>query len=197
MSASTFRRVALSAVVTVSVLVSSAVVWQVSDAAFTRTTANTWSAGAVRFGPNQPATALFSVTGMIPGSFGTTCVQLTYTGTVNAPARLYLRTTGLTGSGLGAYLTFQVREGAGTASDCSDFVIAGIALYNTFGMRGSGLGYTLSGFSGAAHDWGSGVGDWTAAPGSTRTYRFDWQLQDFNAAQNLTAAVFTWEAQAA
>src|SRR5690348_9808032 len=103
--------------VLLGIMLTGGVVWHGSHAAFSGTTTNgpnTWAAGSVRFGPNNPVSAAVNVTGLQPGSTGAACVALTYTGTLSAPVKLYLRDADLSGTGLGAYLTLQVQEGTGT-----------------------------------------------------------------------------------
>ena len=189
------RRWARAVVVPVAFLASTAMVWQSSHAAFTAKTtmgANSWTGGTVALG-NTPATALFSLTGLIPGSFGDACVVTDYTGTVPAQVRLYLKASDLGGTGLAPFLTLQIEQGTGSNSGCSDFVRTTTA-YNAVGLTDTTKTFTA--FSAAAGNYANGVGGWAATPGSSRTYRFSWQLQDNNAARTLTAtAAFTWEAQ--
>jgi hypothetical protein len=190
------RRVFLTAVA-LAVVVASATTFQASWAAWNATAVNGpsgWHTGTVSFGPNQPAASLLTIANVFPGSFGSSCVRLTYTGTLTAPVRLYLATADLGGTGLGTYLTLRVREGSGSSSDCSDFTSSG-SLYNPTGLTATS--YTLAAFSTTASTYATGVGTWTASPSDpTRTYRFDWQVQDKNAAQSRTALPsFTWEAQ--
>ncbi|MFG1610764.1 hypothetical protein [Actinoplanes sp. NPDC049265] len=173
--------------VAVACVLALAAAWHTSGAAFTDTTATTadWRAGSVALS-GTPATAVISASGAIPGSFGSTCVVVAYTGTLDARVRLYLRPADITGTGLASYLTLQISEGTGSSASCTDFATTG-TLWNPAGVPA---------FAAASHDYATGVSNWLATPAASRTYRIDWQLQDDNAAQNLTAAVtFTWEAQ--
>jgi hypothetical protein len=176
-----------------AVLLAGTVFWATADAAWTTSATNgpdTWHSGTVTFGANQPTGTLISIANVFPGSFGSACVVVTYTGTLTAPVRLYLPSAGA----LGTYLTLRVRDGTGTSAGCGDFV-ATTTLYNPTGL--SGTSYTMAAFSAASYNYATGVGAWTASTGNTtRTYRFDWQVQDKNAAEGLTTSVaFTWEAQ--
>ncbi|WP_433202170.1 hypothetical protein ACQP00_31870 [Dactylosporangium sp. CS-047395] len=175
--------------------VAGVLIWQASFAAFSATTnngSNTWSTGTVSFGANSPATALFTASAVKPGSTGTACVKITYTGSLAAVVKLYLKNSDLTGT-LGQYLTLQINEGTGSASDCSDFVSAG----NDFNATGlADTTKTLSTFNTASNSYATGVSSWAATTNATKTYQFKYQVQDNNAAQNSTAsATFTWEAQ--
>jgi hypothetical protein len=185
------RRVAVLAVAALGALV---VAWNVSEAAFfgrSPTGASPVTAGTVTLG-NSPATGVLNVAGMVPGSFGSTCITTTYTGTLPADVRIYLRASDLTGT-LGPYLTLQIREGTGSDAACGDFVSAA-TLYNTTGLADTSK--TVTAFSAAARDYATGVSRWRANPGATRTYQFSWQMQDDNAARSATAGIaFRWEAQ--
>jgi hypothetical protein len=176
----------------VALLGSSGLVWRSSSAAFSATTSNTNAlvTATVSFGVNNPATALFTATGLLPGSTGTGCTILTYTGTVSAAVKLYLKAADFTDGGLANYLTFQVSEGTATSSDCQNWVITGSPLYNATGMTDPSK--TLTGFAAVAT---AGLGSWTAAPGATRAYRFDWKLQATAPLNKSASATFTWGAQ--
>ncbi|MFC4043206.1 hypothetical protein ACFO1B_32650 [Dactylosporangium siamense] len=171
-------------------------VWQASFAAFSATTTDgvdNWAAGSVSFGANAPATAMFTASGLKPGSNGTACVKITYTGSLAASVRLYLKNADLGGTGLAGYLTFQVNEGTGSAADCSDFVSSAND-YNAVGMGDTTK--TLAAFNTASNSYATGVSGWAATANTTKTYQFKWQVQDNNAANGTTAsATFTWEAQ--
>ena len=159
------------------------------------TASNSWSTGTVTFGANTPAAALFTVTGAKPGSTETTCLKVSYTGGLTSGVRLYVAPGGLTGTGLGTYMTLQINEGSGAATggSCTDFVQSA-NLYNATGLSDSTK--TLATFAAASTTYGTGVSSWSATTGSTKTYQFIWRLQGLNAAVNKTASVtFTWEAQ--
>jgi len=166
-----------------------------ADAAFAASTgvgSNQWGTGTVALG--SATNAVISVTGTIPGSFGSSCVKITYNASSPANIRLYLRAADVTGTGLGAYLTLQIKQGSGNNNDCSDFVASG-TLYNPTGLTDTTKKVTT--FSAASSNYSTGVDNWAATTNpETRTYQFNWQLQDDNAAQSGTATLaFTWEAQ--
>jgi len=135
--------------------------------------------------------------GLKPGSSGTQCVKVTYAGSLSSIVKLYLKNSDLTGTGLATYLTFQIREGSGNNSDCSDFSSSANDYNNTDNGATplSATAFTLAGFNTTAHDYASGVSSWSATQNATKTYEFLYTLQDNGSAQGLTSsATFTWEA---
>src|SRR5437764_9711898 len=104
------RLALLLAAIPIGLLGSGLFVWQASYSAFTATTtngANSWSAGTVTIS-SSPGTAMFTASGLKPGNNGTACVKVTYTGSLAAVVKLYLKNSDLPGTGLGQYLTFKV-----------------------------------------------------------------------------------------
>jgi hypothetical protein len=167
--------------------------WQPAYSSFFKTTAtgsNSWTTGTVTFGANNPASALFTVTGAEPGSFGSQCIQISYTGSLTAGVRLYASASGT----LAPYLTLQITEDNDTSHTCGTFSSTA-TIYNTTGMTDTTK--TLTAFATASSNWSTGVSSWSASPSSTtRLYTIAWQLQDDNGAVSKTAsATFTWAAQ--
>jgi len=161
-----------------------------SRAAFFATTdnaGNSFASGDVTISDDDSGSAMFSVTDMAPGASAVKCINVQYDGSiVPSDIELYVSAGDLTGTGLDTYLNMDVELGTGgTFADCTGF--AGASVYSG----------TLSGFAGSFTDFASGTGSWTAAAtGDDQTYRFTFDLQDNNAAQNMDATVtFTWEAQ--
>src|SRR3954467_796262 len=91
------------AVWVVSLLVAGFLVYQGSNAAFTASTGTTGSftGGTVVLTNDRSASALFNVTGLAPGATQTGCVNVTYTGSLDAQVRLYANVAGA----LAPYLT--------------------------------------------------------------------------------------------
>jgi hypothetical protein len=183
------QRAAFALAVLIPLLVSGLVV-RTTQAAFTASTASTgnaWTAGHVSLTNNASGSAVITISQIVPGSTGVACVNVTYTGNVNAAVRLYL--PAVTGS-LGSYLDLQIDEGTGA----SDTACTGFSSSSTlYGAAGSG---TLADFTLNHSGWASGVSAWAPAASSSdsRSYRLSWTLQDDNAAQSQTAtAAFTWE----
>ncbi len=121
------RRTMLAAAVPVGMVVSGALVWQSSYAAFSDTTVNpgnSFTAGSVVLDDNDSNTALFSVSDLAPKSTWTfKCIRLDYTGTLNSSAvKMYVAAANYThanGDGgasdhsrdLGSSLDFSVDAG--------------------------------------------------------------------------------------
>lgn len=181
------------------ILASAGLVWQSSYAAFSGTTSNagnSWTAGTVKLTDSAAGTALVNLGNLKPGSTGTSCIKVTYGGSLAAATKLYVASGDLTTTtapnSLAPYLTLKVDEGVGSDPACSDFV--GSA--NDYNAANATTG-TVADFASTYTNFANGTGSWTpASNGATRTYRFTWTVQDDNNAQGLNATVkFTWEAQ--
>ena len=176
----------LAASVAAGLLGSGGVVWASSRAAFSGATANagnTWSAGSVELSDNTVGSTVFNATNLVSGAIDSSCVAVSYGGSVDADVRLYLSPANLTGT-LAPYVDLRVEAGPG---NCAAFA-ANSTVYTG----------TLAGFAGSAGGYATGRGSWSAAghSGASRAYRFSWALRDDNDAQGRTvSAKFTWEAQ--
>lgn len=185
--------VAVAGAVVAGLLGSGAFVWQGTNAAFTSTTsngANNWTAGAVTIGDDDSGTALFNVSGLVPGNTGSKCIRVTYTGNVTSSVKLYVSAS--SGS-LADYVDLVVEEGSGGGnvgdfSSCSTF--SGSTVYSG----------TLSNMATTKNSFANGVG--TFAPtgsGQFKVYKFTYTLNAStpNNQQSATAsATFQWESQA-
>jgi hypothetical protein len=170
-----------------------------SYSAFTATTANTgnsFAAGSVVITDNDLDAVMLGLTNAKPGDADTSCIRVTYTGSLSSTVRLYSTQTGT----LGQYLTLTVTRGTDSSpsfDSCTNFTPDGT---NYIG-QGSGVIYSgnLSAFpstyaaglvdplSGSPESW---------ATNEVHSYKFVVTLQDNNAAQTLTGtAGFTWEAR--
>ena len=81
------RKTLVAAAVPAAFLLSGALVWEASYAAFTDTTSNdnnSWTAGSVTITDNDGGSALFTASGLVPGTTGARCITVTYSGTVTA-----------------------------------------------------------------------------------------------------------------
>ena len=176
-------------------LIASAVVLQSSSAAFTAQTGNagnSWAAARVAISHAGSGSALFSATGLVPGSTDDKCVVVTYSGDTAADVRLFAAVTS-TRPGLEDFLDVTVERGTGNAADCNDF-----AASETPFATG-----TLATLADTNSSFATGLGSWTPAaapaapaPAPTSTYRISWTVQNDDDAQGKTAeATFTWEAQ--
>jgi hypothetical protein len=194
------RRRLIAVVATpLAVLISGALVWNSSYAAFSAQISNggnSWSTGSVVLsgddGSSSPTatvgTAMFTATALKPGSTGTNCVHVTYSGSLAASVKVYVATGGLTGSApLAGQINFTVVEGTGGVfNNCSGFV-AGTTIYNG----------TLANLAATKTDFASGVGTWAPTNGQSKTYQITYTLSASapNTVQATSAAaVVTWEA---
>lgn len=170
-----------------AVLGSAGLVWQASFSAFARSAANpgdSWVAGSVSL-TDDAAVAIFNnVSGLIPGSTGTGCVLVTYTGDLASTVKLYVRNYAGT---IGPYLTVSVQSGSGTS--CAAFGAATTIFSGSLDT----LRTTATGFATglpAASPWSP------ATSGSAKPYRLTYTLIDDNAAESTTATLdLVWEAQ--
>lgn len=143
-----------------------------------------FSAGTVHIRDNDGGAVMFNVSGMRPTDAArTSCITVTYDGSLDADARLY---AAVSSTGVEQYVNLTVETGTTTSGygDCSGFTSIQ-TLYNG----------TLSAFPTA---WGSGIAEpgnpWTT--GEAHAYRFTVSLQNNAAAQGKTATTtFTWEAR--
>ncbi len=177
----------------IALLVSSAVVYEASNAAFTASTSNgtnQWSSGTVVLADDDTGSVMFSATNLGPGDTDTKCINVTYTGTLAGAVKFYLGTP--TGT-LGQYIDFTVEQGSGATGgntlSCTGFVSA-----TTLSSGGD----TLDTFAAAHSSFATGVSSWspTGAASETKSYRITYTLQNSSSVMGLSAsAMFTWEAQ--
>ena len=167
--------------------------------AFSSTTSNTnnsFAAGTVNIGDNDAGAAMYNVAGMKPGDSVTSCIKVTYTGSLNARVRLYASVTGT----LKNYLTLTVTRGTDstpTFDNCTTFVP------DATDYNGNGLGVVYSGLlSNFPADWAAGIVDPKAASpetwttGEAHVYKFVISMNNDTAAQGLSStAAFSWEAR--
>jgi predicted ribosomally synthesized peptide with SipW-like signal peptide len=163
--------------------------------AFSSTTSNSgnvFAAGTVLITDNDAGSALYNVSNAKPGTTSTSCIQVTYQGTLAADVHLY------TASGIGAlgqYVNLTIQPGTQASpsfSSCAGFSASGGPLYSG----------TLAAFATAHNNYGNGMTTYPAAQtqwnqNDAVVYQFTVTLQDNNAAQGLTTGshAFTWEAQ--
>lgn len=164
--------------------------WTGTSAAFTASTVNPtngWTAASVSITDDDGGVAMFTATGLTPGSTGSNCITVTYGGNVATAVKLYISASSGT---LGPHLNMTVEEGTGGSfGSCTGFSAVGGATYTG----------TLSNFASTSTAYGSGVGTWAPTTnGSTRTYKITYTLDATtpSSMQSATAgATFTWEAQ--
>jgi hypothetical protein len=178
----------------VAVLLCGVLVTQRTRAAFVADTANpasSWTAGTVDLRDDDAGSALFSVTGLLPGDSGERCIAVDYVGSL--PSTVRLSAGGLTGT-LGPYLDLVVEEASADAGAVGSFAGGCGAFTGTTVYSG-----TLAGLAATAFDFAHGVGSFAPAGGGQSTvYRFRYTLAAAtpSAQQGTSAgAVLTWESR--
>lgn len=188
-------RMATAGAVVAGLGLSAAVVWQASYSAFSATTSNptnNWSAGTVSLTDDDSNSAMFTATGLKPGSTGTRCIAVTSNGSLPSAVKLY-GTNPTTTNGLATSINLTVTQGTGaTSASCTGFTAlpAGASVYTG----------SLAAFGAGSSSFATGKGDWTptGTAAETRVFQFTYTLDAAtpNTAQGGTAAIgFTWEAQ--
>lgn len=195
MRASLRRRLAVSVAIASGLLFSGLLVLHTSQAAFQASTSNAGSgltSGHLVISDNQNGVAMFSVPGLTPGATGTKCIDVTYSGNLDAVVRLsadYNASAGGPGTALAPYLDFTIDQIA-TTSACQP---ASPAIRNAFLPADTTLKAKVDGLKAEQADLGWAP---TANSNETRRYRLTYTLQDTNAAMGKTASVgFTWVAR--
>lgn len=194
---SRIRKLFLSALVLGAVGVVTGVATFSSFSSSTTSVGNSFTAGTVAISDNDGGTAMLSLANAKPGDADTSCITLTYTGTLDSAVHLY----GTVSGPLAPYLTLTVTRGtdsAPTFDSCTSFTA------DTTDYLGQGAGVIYSGaLASFPASWAAGIvdpavggGNETWSTNEARTYRFSVTLQSSNAAQGLSgSAAFTWEAQ--
>jgi hypothetical protein len=179
-----------------ALLISGIVVGQASYSAFSSTTANptnNWTAGTVALSDDDSNTAMFTATGLKPGSTGTKCIAVTSSGSLASDVKLY-GTSSATTNALSSYIRLTIVQGTGgTSGSCTGFtpLATGSSILNNG---------TVASFATASTNYATGLGAWTptgTAP-ETRTFQFTYTVDAAtpNTSQGGTAAIgFTWESQ--
>lgn len=170
--------------------------------AFSSTTANednSFQAGTVVLTDNDAEGAMLSLQNAKPGDTDTSCIVVSYTGSLPASVRLHGVTTG---TGLDQYLNVTITRGTiltPAFDSCTGFV-ADLTNYS-----GAGAGVIYNGTLAAFPDsYAAGIVDPTSGSPESWTnpeshaYKVTVSVADDNAAQGLTASqTFTWEARSA
>ncbi len=191
--------------VLLALLLASFSVLATSRAAFTDTTSNTgndFAAGTVTIVDDDTGSVMFNIGNLAPGDSFENCIEVTYTGSLDADVRLYgANLTTNTASNLAPELNLTIQEGTGggfvatelggNEGDCTGFVSSSTL---------SGIGETIDSFASSYTNFGTGLSSWapTGSSSATRTYRFVVELDAAvaNAYQGMDAQIdFVWEAQ--
>jgi predicted ribosomally synthesized peptide with SipW-like signal peptide len=157
---------------------------------------NSFAAGTVVLADNDAGSAMFNLSNLKPTDSSTSCIKVSYTGSLPASVRLY-GTTG--GTGLDAFLDLKVTRGTSSDpfGDCTNFTA------DATDYIGAGNGVIYNGtLQGYYDNYAAGLIDPKAATpevwtnGENHVYKFQVTQQDNNSAQSLTATQdFTWQAQ--
>lgn len=203
-----------SVAVPVGLALSIALSWSSTYAAFSATSVNagnSWRSGTVVLTGADSVGALFTTGSdgaLKPGSTGSRCLRIDYTGDLTADVRMYVGTPPGGPVSLDDYLVMSVERGAdvtaGTtvALDCS----TGFSptptptfLYNHAPADSAAAdgSRTLAHLKGSRADYASGlVVNAATAPGTHLTLKITYSVKDDNGAQNTqSSATFTWEAR--
>lgn len=193
--------VVIALAVVLGLIGSGVLVWHASYAAFSSTTsngANSWTAGTVTLSDDDAAAVMFNATGLKPGSTGTSCITVNYTGNLStAGVKLYIKAGDLVKGGAGPsylsdYLTMTVAEGSDTNpttfGDCTGFVASNTIINAVH----------LSSIATTNTNYATGAGVWAPAASGSKVYEFTYTL-DASAPSSVAGlndtATFTWEAQ--
>ncbi len=206
-----------SVVVALALVISSLLIYRASYAAFSTTTenhGNTFSAGALGLSDNDSNTAIFNATNLVPGSSGSSCITVTYTGTIapSAPVQLYVApgdsvdTPGSGGGGGEPAIDWSVETAAGSGIFGAGAGCTGLTGTTIFGntavttvTAGDMLSdfvarnaYSTTGTTSVSSGWTPGTGT------STIVFRFNYKMASDapNTAMGASATVkITWEAR--
>ncbi|WP_448642480.1 hypothetical protein [Geodermatophilus sp. URMC 63] len=207
------RRSVLAAVVPVGLVLSVALTWSSTYAAFSATTqnpGNSWQTGSVRLTDNDSGTALFesaTETGLTPGAARSRCIRLDYAGDVTADIRMYVGTPAGGATTLDRFLVMSVERGQNVSAtttvmpDCSTGFTPTASPTFLFNTRQANDGLadqaaTLTALRSRA-DYATGLplGP-SVAPGTSLTLRISYLVRDDNDAQRTRSdATITWEAR--
>jgi Camelysin metallo-endopeptidase len=161
--------------------------------AFSSTTSNSgnvFATGSVTIADNDAGAAMYSVSNKKPNDTVTTCILVTYTGSLAADVHLY--TTSPSGP-LMQYLNLTIEKGTGMGA---------FPACTGFSSQATIFSGTLESFRAAKTNFATGVAAYPGAQtqwnqNDTLVYRFTLTVQDNNAAGGLTTGShsFIWEAQ--
>jgi hypothetical protein len=207
------RRSVLAGAVPVGLVLSMALTWSSTHAAFSASTANpgnSWQTGSVALADNDSNTALFQSaveTGLVPGATRSRCIRLDYTGDVPADIRMYVGTPAGGATTLDSYLVMSVERGQNVtasttvAPDCTAGFTQNTTRTFLFNTRQANdpladQAATLTALRTRA-DYTTGLSLGTpVAPGTSLTLRISYLVKDDNNAQRSRSdATITWEAR--
>lgn len=182
------RWLALLAVATVAMTAG------VAYAAFTAVVSNAGnsvSSATVEIADNDGGSAMLALTGATPGSSDTSCIRVSYTGSLNATVRLYGTVTGA----LASHLILTVTRGTDSSPS---FDSCGSFTADATDHIGAGPGVIWTGLlSTFPSTWAAGVVDpaaWTTS--DAHSYKFVISPVDRDPAEGLSSTfAANWEAR--
>jgi hypothetical protein len=191
------RRWVLAALVVTGVI--AAITVGLTAAAFVSNSSNpgdSFSTGTVAITDNDAGGFMLALSSARPGDSDTSCLRVTYTGSLDSTVRLYATVSG----GLDPYLQLRVTRGTDSSpafDACTNFTA------DSTDYIGSGAGVIYSGLLSAyPATYGAGIVDPTSGAPETWTtseahsYKFVITLNNNPAAQGRSCtATFTWEAR--
>ena len=207
------RRTVLPVAVPVGLVMSLAVTWGSTHAAFSASTdnvGNSWQTGSVVLTASDSEAALFSTTtdgALKPGSTRSRCIRIDYTGSLPADIRMYVGTPVGGATALDPYLAMSVERGTDVtstttvAADCTGFTPTTAPTFLDGATHADAptveTARTLAHLRAQHTDYTSGVVvNPATAPNTYLTLRVTYVLKDDNGAQNKqSSATFTWEAR--
>jgi predicted ribosomally synthesized peptide with SipW-like signal peptide len=162
----------------------------------TSSTGNSFAAGTVLITDNDVDTAMLSLSNAQPGDSDTSCLLVSYSGSLPSTVKLYGSIAGT----LAPYLTLTITRGTDPDpifDDCvnfqpdgTDYLGAGNGVIYQGALSGFPAGYA----TGLVDPLAASPETWTAP--ESRVYRFVVSVVDDNGAQGQSAtASFTWEAR--
>ena len=170
-----------------------------SYSAFTATTGNTgnsFTAGTVAISDNDGGTAMLALPNAKPTDSDTSCIRVTYTGSLASSVRLY----GSVSGSMPQYMTLTVTRGTDSSpsyDSCSNFTPDAanyLGLGNGVVYQGALSSFPASYAAGIVDPHSGAPETWTQ--NEDHSYRFVVTLNNNTAAQGTTgSASFTWEAQ--
>jgi hypothetical protein len=178
-----------------ALIASGVVVSTASYSAFSATTVNptsNWTAGTVALSDDDSNTAMFTATGLKPGSTGSNCITVTSTGSLASAVKLYA-TNPATTNALSSNISIMVQQGTGGGfGNCTGFTAL-----SSNGTLYSGL---LSNFGTSYTNYSNGLGTWTptGTASESRVYQITYTVSSTapSTVMGGTASMgLTWEAQ--
>jgi len=188
----------------VGLVLSAALVWQSSYAAFTATTTNptnNWATGSVALADDDSNAALFTTAtnagNLKPGATATKCIRVNYTGTLASNVKLYTTAASYAETlSLGSYIDLEITQGTGTAA----FTDTEANCIANFVADAGPVQYTgtLANFASTRTNFSNGFGTFAPSGTATKVYKIKYTINAStpNGSQGATAALgFSWEAQ--